>query len=181
MIALRNVFAGFEQKRRHGEVDHVQVAQRDLPHEGGAAFVAQQEGSGAIAPQHRVLDRDPFDVAVGGREVQALQRHAIVVAANEAVADQYVLRIGFNPFQPEVMDVFALLERYRGRLTFLGGLSTQQVLPFGTTDDVRRAAGRLLAAGQSGSYIFGPAHSVEGDVPPENMLALIDVVQSQAK
>ncbi len=32
----------------------------------------------------------------------------------------------FNPFQPEVMDVFSLLERYRGRLTFHGGLSTQQ-------------------------------------------------------
>ena len=31
----------------------------------------------------------------------------------------------FNPFQPEVMDVCGLLPRYRGRLAFHGGLSTQ--------------------------------------------------------
>jgi len=34
----------------------------------------------------------------------------------------------FNPFQPEVMEVEALMERYRGRLTFHGGLSTQRTL-----------------------------------------------------
>ena len=38
----------------------------------------------------------------------------------------------FNPFQPEVMDVCSLLPRYRGRLAFHGGLSTQRTLPFGT-------------------------------------------------
>ncbi len=85
----------------------------------------------------------------------------------------------FNPFQPEVMDVFALMDRYRGRLSFLGGLSTQKVLPFGTPDDVRRETQRLLAAGQAGSYIFAPAHAVEGDVPLENILAFIETVQDQ--
>jgi uroporphyrinogen decarboxylase len=35
----------------------------------------------------------------------------------------------FNPFQPEVMDVFSLLDQYRGRLVFHGGLSTQRTLP----------------------------------------------------
>jgi uroporphyrinogen decarboxylase len=85
----------------------------------------------------------------------------------------------FNPFQPEVMDVFALMERYRGRLSFLGGLSTQKVLPFGTPDDVRRETKRLLAAGRAGSYIFAPAHAVEGDVPLENMLAFIETAQAQ--
>jgi uroporphyrinogen decarboxylase len=85
----------------------------------------------------------------------------------------------FNPFQPEVMDVLALLQQYRGRLTFHGGLSTQRTLPFGTVDAVRVETKRLLAAGQAGGYIFAPAHDVEGDVPLENMLAFIEVIQRQ--
>lgn len=85
----------------------------------------------------------------------------------------------FNPFQPEVMDVVALLEGYRGRLTFHGGLSTQKTLPYGTVEDVRREAAGLLALGAQGGYIFAPAHDVEGDVPLENMLAFIDLAQRQ--
>ena len=85
----------------------------------------------------------------------------------------------FNPFQPEVMDVASLVERYRGRLTFHGGLSTQRTLPFGTVEDVRIETRRLLKMGASGGYIFAPAHDVEGDVPLENMLAFIDLVQNQ--
>jgi uroporphyrinogen decarboxylase len=86
----------------------------------------------------------------------------------------------FNPFQPEVMDVYELLPRYRGRLTFHGGLSTQKTLPFGTVEDVQREVCRLLALGRDGGYIFAPAHDVEGDVPLENMLAAIELVQGQA-
>jgi len=85
----------------------------------------------------------------------------------------------FNPFQPEVMDVAALMERYRGRLTFHGGLSTQRTLPFGTVEDVRTETQRLLKMGAPGGYIFAPAHDVEGDVPLENMLAFIELVQNQ--
>jgi len=87
----------------------------------------------------------------------------------------------FNPFQPEVMDVLALLRRYRGRLAFHGGLSTQKTLPFGTSADVRRETRALLAAGREGGYIFAPAHAVEGDVPLDNMLAFIDEVQKQVR
>ncbi len=85
----------------------------------------------------------------------------------------------FNPFQPEVMDVFALLKQYRGRLAFHGGLSTQRTLPYGTVDDVRRETQRLLDAGSDGGYIFAPAHAVEGDVPLENMLTFIETLQTQ--
>jgi uroporphyrinogen decarboxylase len=85
----------------------------------------------------------------------------------------------FNPFQPEVMDVESLMERYRGRLTFHGGLSTQRTLPFGTVEDVRMETKRLLEMGALGGYIFAPAHDVDGDVPLENMLAFIELVQNQ--
>jgi len=86
----------------------------------------------------------------------------------------------FNPFQPEVMDVFALLKKYHGRLAFHGGLSTQKTLPYGTPDDVRSDTQKLLDAGADGGYIFAPAHAVPKDVPLENMLAFIEVVTGQA-
>ncbi len=86
----------------------------------------------------------------------------------------------FNPFQPTVMDVYALLKQYRGRLTFHGGLSVQSTLPYGTPDEVRRESKRLIEAGREGSYIFAPSHDVTRDVPLENMLAFIEVAQQQA-
>jgi uroporphyrinogen decarboxylase len=85
----------------------------------------------------------------------------------------------FNPFQPEVMDVGELMVRYRGRLSFYGGMSTQRTLPYGSVEDVRAETRRLLELGRAGGYIFSPAHDIEGDVPLENMLAFLEVVQGQ--
>lgn len=85
----------------------------------------------------------------------------------------------FNPFQPEVMDVFDILKRYRGRLAFHGGLSTQRTLPYGSVEDVRTATRKLLDAGAGGGYVFAPAHAVEGDVSLENMLAFIEILHAQ--
>ncbi len=85
----------------------------------------------------------------------------------------------FNPFQPEVMDVPALFARYRGRLAFNGGLSTQRLLPQGTPEEVAAETDRLIAMGQEGGYILSPAHTVQGDVPVANLLAAISRVQAQ--
>lgn len=85
----------------------------------------------------------------------------------------------FNPFQPEIMDTAALIRNYRGRLAFLGGLSTQRLLPFGTAEQVRSESRRLINLGRDGGYIFAPGHAVEGDVPLENMLAFIEQAKQQ--
>lgn len=85
----------------------------------------------------------------------------------------------FNPFQPEVMDVLGLMRRYRGRLSFYGGLSTQQTLPYGTPDEVRREAAALIEQGRGGGYVFAPAHAVNPDVPIENIMAYVELLQSQ--
>lgn len=84
-----------------------------------------------------------------------------------------------NPFQPEVLHVLELLPKYRGRVAFHGGLSTQQTLPHGSVEQVRGETRRLLEAGRAGGYIFAPAHAVAGDTPLENMLAFLEEVQSQ--
>ena len=86
----------------------------------------------------------------------------------------------FNPFQPEVMDVYALHAAYFGRLAFNGGVSTQRLLPFGSPHEVRTEVARMLHdLGARGGLVVAPAHDVPPDVPVENMLAMLDVLMNQ--
>jgi len=83
----------------------------------------------------------------------------------------------FNPFQPEVMDPYEMKREFGDRLAFWGGVSTQQLLPYGTPDEVRSEVRRLMdEVGEGGGYICAPAHSIPGDAKPENVMAMIEVL-----
>lgn len=86
----------------------------------------------------------------------------------------------FNPFQPEVMDIRRIKRDYGDRMAFFGGMSTQRVLPYGTPQEVKDETRRLIdSIGAGGGFVFSPAHDVPKDVPVENMLAMLEVLQAQ--
>ncbi len=95
----------------------------------------------------------------------------------------HLIEIGldcFNPFQPEVMDPYEMKKLFKGKLSFWGGVSTQQLLPYGTPDEVRTEVRRLKEeVGRQGGYILAPAHAIPGDAKPENIMALIDAANEQ--
>jgi uroporphyrinogen decarboxylase len=83
-----------------------------------------------------------------------------------------------NPIQPEAMDLHRLKNDFGDKLTFWGGVSTQQTLPYGTPEEVKEESRRvrdLLA--EDGGLIFSPAQEIQGDVPAENIMALIEVAR----
>jgi len=86
----------------------------------------------------------------------------------------------FNPFQPEVMDVFEIKDSYGEQLSFYGGISTQRTLPYGTQEetvaDVRLLIDKI---GKNGGFIASPAHDIPRDAKPENVMAMLDVLKNQ--
>jgi uroporphyrinogen decarboxylase len=83
-----------------------------------------------------------------------------------------------DPIQPEVPSMAAadLKHEYGDRLCFSGGVGAQEILPVGSTEDVRAEVRRVLDIMMpSGGYILAPGHpSLQLDVPPENIVAMFD-------
>jgi len=79
--------------------------------------------------------------------------------------------------QPEAvdMDPRTLKREFGDRLSFHGGISIQQTMPFGSPDDVRREVqDRISALAPGGGYILCTAHNLQADVPMENAEALLE-------
>jgi len=86
----------------------------------------------------------------------------------------------YNPFQPEIRDVYEVKRKYGDRLCFHGGIGIQELLPHGTPQQVKTEVQRLIKeVGAGGGYILGPSHAVMADTPVENIVALVEAVQNQ--
>ena len=71
-----------------------------------------------------------------------------------------------------------LFPAFGNRLTFHGAIDEQELLPHGTPEQVYRETTRTIdVLGQNGGFIVSPCHQVQGDVPPENVVALFEAVR----
>lgn len=72
-----------------------------------------------------------------------------------------------------------LKQEFGDRVTFWGGgVDTQNTLPFGSADDVRKEVSlRLKTFGKGGGYVFNSIHNVQARVPIENVLAMFETVR----
>ena len=73
------------------------------------------------------------------------------------------------------MSSYNLIKEFGGDVTFYGGIDVQELLPFGTTDQVRAAVRRaILAFRNKGGYILASAHTLLPDIPIRNIKAMYE-------
>jgi uroporphyrinogen-III decarboxylase len=73
------------------------------------------------------------------------------------------------------MDHKELKSEFGSHLAFWGGIDVQQVLPFGTPEDVRRfVRERVEILGSGGGYILSSSHNLLKAFPLANILAMYD-------
>ncbi len=70
-----------------------------------------------------------------------------------------------------------LKARFGNRIVFHGGIDTQQVLPFGTREQVAAHVRETVAAlGHDGGYLFAPSQILGPDIPVENIVTMYDTI-----
>jgi len=85
-----------------------------------------------------------------------------------------------DPIQPLAtgMEASRLKEEFGETLSFCGGIDIQNLLPFSSTQEVRNETRKkIMELGHGGGYILKPAHFVPDNVPPENILAMVDTAK----
>ena len=86
----------------------------------------------------------------------------------------------YNTFQPEVYDIVEFKEKFGDHITFFGGISTQCILPFKTPEEVKAEMHRVMnILGKDGGYILAPTHAMPADIPPENVIAFMEVARDE--
>ncbi len=83
---------------------------------------------------------------------------------------------GLEPVQP-CMDLAYLKREFGKDLVFWGGIETQDVLPFGTPEQVKQMArDTIRTLGKGGGLIIAPSQEIMNDVPLDNIKALVETI-----
>jgi uroporphyrinogen decarboxylase len=70
------------------------------------------------------------------------------------------------------------ISAFRDRLSFHGAIDEVRLLPHATPEEVYRETTRVIdILGLHGGYIVSPSHQVQGDTPPQNVVAIFDAAR----
>lgn len=90
-----------------------------------------------------------------------------------------------NPVQitAKGMDPKRLKNEFGKDIVFWGGgIDTQKTLPFGSPREVKKEARELIEIFSSnGGFIFSTVHNIQANIPIENLISLIEVIQDFRK
>ncbi|HJN16389.1 MAG TPA: uroporphyrinogen decarboxylase family protein [Armatimonadota bacterium] len=132
-----------------------------------------------------------YDVMVPGwqringwvHENTSMKTFTHTCGANYDIIEGWI-QAGFDILNPvqcsaDGMEAERLKQDFGGRITFWGGgVDTQQTLPFGTPDDVRReVAERVNTFAPGGGFVFNAIHNVQHGTPPENLAAMLETAR----
>lgn len=85
-----------------------------------------------------------------------------------------------NPIQTsagKMSNLEALKEKTYGKMVLCGAVDTQHILPYGTPQEVEDEVRRVInILGPGGGYMMASVHTIMNEVPPENILAMVDAV-----
>lgn len=112
------------------------------------------------------------------KQYDVLIRYHCCGGLREIIPD--LIEIGvdiLNPVQPLArgMNLRELKHEFGDRLTFNGGIDTQELLPHKTGKEYEAEVRDILQfMGENGGFIMAPSHALQVDVPLENVIRLYE-------
>ncbi|MGN0493008.1 MAG: uroporphyrinogen decarboxylase family protein [Acutalibacteraceae bacterium] len=86
----------------------------------------------------------------------------------------------YQTFQPEIYTLEYAGQMF-GKVAVWGGISTQADLPYKTPEEIKKIVINTAQAFDYTGLIISPTHSIEFDVPPQNITEMIDTFKKGCK
>ncbi len=82
---------------------------------------------------------------------------------------------GFNPVQPQCMEIAEVKQRLAGKMCIIGNIDCRHLLPYGPPEEVEETVKRTIAvAAPGGGYILSSSNSLHPECKPENIVAMVE-------
>lgn len=93
-----------------------------------------------------------------------------------------LIEIGLDMIEPvqPCMGLERIKKQFGDKLSFWGGIDTQEILPHGTPEEVAAETKRVISIlGNGGRYIIAPSQEVMVDVPAANIASMLATIKAE--